>query len=89
MRLEEKNKEQIGLILKGVRELEISKQKLVFGFWVVFIMCCMSIGMIISLATCKNVKNEPSYNSRNYTNKNPDKHLFKTFYSLNKIAFKK
>ena len=84
----EKNKEQIELILKGVRELEDSKKKLKFGFWVVFIMCCMSIGMVISLAACKKVKDKSSYNSRNDTNKNSDKDLFQSFHSLKQITIK-
>ena len=53
MKRSKKNKKQIDLILKGVRQLEDTKKKLKFGFWVVFIMCCMSIGMVISLVTCK------------------------------------
>lgn len=78
----EKNKEQIELILKGIRELVDSKKKLVFGFWVVFIISCISIGMVISLATCKKVKNKSSYNSGNDTNNNSDKDLFQSFHSL-------
>ena len=88
MKRSKKNKEQIDLILKGVRDLEESKKKLVFGFWVVFIMCCMSIGMVISLATCKKVKDKSSYNSGNNTNTNTDKDLFYAFHSLKPIVFK-
>ena len=88
MKRSKKNKEQIDLILKGVRELDESKKKLEFGFWVVFIISCMSIGMVISLATCKKVKDKSSYNSGNNTNKNSDKDLFHSFHSLKPIVFK-
>jgi hypothetical protein len=89
MKRSKKNKQQIDLILKGVRELEDSKKKLVFGFWVVFIMCCMSFGAIYNLLSkVKNLNNEIEYNGSNYTNNNSDKDLFQSFHSLNQIMLK-
>lgn len=76
------NKEQIDLILIGVRELEERTKKLKIGFFISFIMSCLSIGMVIELVTSKKFKYDSAYHTRHNTNENTDKDLFDSFHPL-------